>query len=239
MVQYLLVCLIIGTAKTIFNTLYMSSGAFLCPSGYSTVFSGYLTCVMVISGVVGTFIFSFYVDKTKKFMLPLKLTFSTAGIMVVCFMWMLSFPNIEMAIMAVAAIFGFFGIAAFAVGYELAVECSFPVSSGIGSGFAGISAEIICLIVSKVVSLLKTKASGNQIQFCYAKNEVNARHFSFNFNYSFVFITILLAALIVVVLFCMNPELRRLASEREKIDKSKYACDLGLTSLPASASTTI
>ncbi|XP_041476852.1 solute carrier family 49 member A3-like isoform X1 [Lytechinus variegatus] len=134
--------IVFGAGLAVFNSIITIIEEVLCPVGYSDNFSGVCGAVLIGSGIVGAFVSGLYVDRTKKFALVAKVSFSLCAVCIVALSVITRYPNIPAAIVGVCAVVGFFGFAQFPVSLELGVEATYPVSEGTSAGFLIMSGQV-------------------------------------------------------------------------------------------------
>ena len=106
----------------IFNTLGTQLGQMLCATGYGSQAAGIGAATLIVTGLVGSFCLGPMAKKYEIQVEMVKIAFSMSSIGIIFLCVALRQTNFFPGIMAALVIFGFFGLGAFPLTLELAVE---------------------------------------------------------------------------------------------------------------------
>ncbi|KAI3421176.1 hypothetical protein GPALN_014805 [Globodera pallida] len=165
--QYLVLLLVMGGGIGMLNTLYTLMQQLLCPSGYSNMFSGLASALMITGGVVGATGASIFVDRTKYYEETMKVSMALAVVFGLAFLQLVLHVGLNPWLLAACFIFGVFGLAAYPVGLQLSAECTFPVSETTSTGLVVLSGQVQTIIFLSVMGTM-----ARPLQPDYRKNEV-------------------------------------------------------------------
>lgn len=101
-----------------------SPGQLMCPLGYGSSKAGIAAGVLILAGLIGSFVIGFLGRKFRKQLDFAKVSFPLAAIFGILIVMSLRFPDVFPAILISLMGFGFFGLGAFPLCLELAVEVS-------------------------------------------------------------------------------------------------------------------
>ena len=113
---------LMGGGVGIFNTLGTQLGQMLCATGYGSKAAGAAAGSLIITGLVGSFSLGILAKRFRKQVEICKIAFSIACIGMIFLMVALRETNFFPGIMFGLILYGFFGLGAFPLTLELAVE---------------------------------------------------------------------------------------------------------------------
>ncbi|XP_071793286.1 solute carrier family 49 member A3-like [Asterias amurensis] len=165
---YLLLLQVFGSGLGLFNTVSSLVEQVLCSRGYSDNFSSMVGALMIGGGMVGAIITGIYVDKTKKFEMTAKMSFTVAVLGVISFCTLSCYQGLDPYIAVAAGIFGTFGFGAYPVIMELGVETTYPVAEGTSTGFLVMAGQVQGIAGILLSQYLTTDLTPHQknIQLC-------------------------------------------------------------------------
>lgn len=151
---YLLLLLALGCGVALFSALATVAQQILCPLGYDDLFSGVAVAVLILCGFVGSAVTGIAADRTKAFTPITKLFYGCAAIFAIIMMEMFLVPGQPAIVAVTCGLFGFFGVGAYPIGLELAVEATYPVEESISTAFIFMSGQAQGVIIISMVTLL-------------------------------------------------------------------------------------
>ena len=108
---------------------------FLCPHGYSNVFSSSIcAAAMIGSGLVCSVILSFFIDGTERHVVAIKILIPFALMSSIAFTVAMMFPDNESLILLTCVMYGAAGLSAYPIACELTVETTYPVGEATSTG---------------------------------------------------------------------------------------------------------
>ena len=118
------IIILAGVGVGVFNMLASQLGQLLCPLGYDSVEAGAGAGALILAGLIGSFLIGFTARKYKRQLDFAKVSWPLAAISAIFLVVSLRFTNFYPAIVISLMGFGFFGLGAFPLCLELAVEVS-------------------------------------------------------------------------------------------------------------------
>ncbi|KAK4312128.1 hypothetical protein Pmani_016421 [Petrolisthes manimaculis] len=213
-VPYLLLLLALGCGVALFSALATVTAQILCPLGYDDVFSGIVMGVMILCGFVGSAVTGITADRTKAFTPITKLCYGAAAIFAIIMMEMFMVPDQRALVAITTGLFGFFGVGAYPIGLELAVEATYPVEESISTAFIFMSGQVQGVIIIAMVSLLSTDLNPkyNDVEVCSkgTGTDLEPR----DYTVSLCAIMSLLTFVVVLIIVFFNTPYKRLEAER-------------------------
>lgn len=147
--------------------VYTSLGAIINnlvdPFGYTPVDSSIFGATLIFFGLVGSAIASYYLDKTHKYLLILRI--SVFGSLISSIGMMFTLPTESTLMMTVnIAVLGLFLIPIIPIGYSFSIELTHPVSEAMSNGVMVFFSQI----VGTVITIIATPISGYhpERQYC-------------------------------------------------------------------------
>nr|XP_053627532.1 uncharacterized protein B0416.5-like [Cherax quadricarinatus] len=149
---------------------HFSSLLTLSVLAYLPVFSGIINGVMILCGFVGSAVTGIMADRTKAFTPITKISYGIATIFNIIMMEMFMVPGQPAVLAIFMGLFGFFGIGAYPIGLELAVEATYPVEESISTAFIFMSGQVQGVLIIFLVSYLARdpKPEYAKIEVCTA-----------------------------------------------------------------------
>jgi len=208
--------LLMGGGIGIFNMLGTQLGQMMCPTGYSDQQAGIAAGVMIFTGLIGSFIVGPLARRWQKQEEVTKLSFSLSTMGIIFLTMALRKPDIYWAVLLCLSIFGFFGLGAFPIILELAVEESYPADPVISEAFIHMcgQAQAIGLILLGNVMVWEPSQDMLNVQKCRSSDDGLLEPYDYTPYYYFLMV----AGFVVGVCFIIfiNPTLRRSAADRGK-----------------------
>ncbi|XP_076329018.1 solute carrier family 49 member A3-like isoform X5 [Tachypleus tridentatus] len=131
--------------------------------GIRELLIGWCSTIMIGSGLIGSLIIGVIVDRTKEFILLMKLCVGLMCISLCFFVVIVGYPDIGYAVALACAAVGFTGFSVYPLGLELGVECSFPsVPETTSTGFILISGQLQGIIYLVMTELLQRNIDGTK-----------------------------------------------------------------------------
>ncbi|XP_042204435.1 solute carrier family 49 member A3-like [Homarus americanus] len=167
-VPYLLLLLSLGCGVGLFSSLATVTQQLLCPLGYSDTFSGLINGAMIFCGFVGSAVTGIMADRTKAFTPITKVTYGLATVLAIILMEMFMVPHQHALVALFMGLFGFFGVGAYPIGLELAVETTYPVEESISTAFIFMSGQAQGMIIIAMVTFLarEEKPEYSDLEVC-------------------------------------------------------------------------
>ena len=132
-----------GCAVGIFSALVTIMEQILRTKHYSDKFASDCIAIMIGSGLVGSALVSYVVDKNKKYIPYMKGAIGLTAISLNFLLVSLNYSKIKPIIATFSAIYGFFGFMTYPLGLELGIECTFPaVQEATSSGLLMLSGQL-------------------------------------------------------------------------------------------------
>jgi len=208
--------LLMGGGIGIFNMLGTQLGQLMCPTGYSEQQAGIAAGVTIFTGLIGSFIVGPLARRWGKQEEVTKLSFSLSTMGIIFLTMALRKPDIYWAILLCLSMFGFFGLGAFPIILELAVEESYPADPVISEAFIHMcgQAQAIALILLGNVMVWDPTEEMLLVQKCRVSDDGLLQPY----DYTPYFYFLMAAGFVVGVCFIIfiNPTLRRSAADRGK-----------------------
>ncbi|XP_076329016.1 solute carrier family 49 member A3-like isoform X3 [Tachypleus tridentatus] len=160
---YLLLLVCLGCPIGMFSVLITLMEQILTPQNYGELLIGWCSTIMIGSGLIGSLIIGVIVDRTKEFILLMKLCVGLMCISLCFFVVIVGYPDIGYAVALACAAVGFTGFSVYPLGLELGVECSFPsVPETTSTGFILISGQLQGIIYLVMTELLQRNIDGTK-----------------------------------------------------------------------------
>lgn len=212
-VPYLLLLLSLGCGIGLFSSISTVTQQLLCPLGYSDVFSGIINGVMILCGFVGSAVTGIMADRTKAFTPITKISYGIATIFNIIMMEMFMVPGQPAVLAIFMGLFGFFGIGAYPIGLELAVEATYPVEESISTAFIFMSGQVQGVLIIFLVSYLARdpKPEYAKIEVCTAG--INSDILPKDYTVSLMAIMSLLTVIVSVTILFFNTKYKRQEAE--------------------------
>lgn len=145
-----------------FNMLY---GVYTClgaiinnlvdPFGYTPIDSSIFGATFIFCGLIGSIIFSYYMDKTQKYLRMLRISSFGSLISSICIILTLPTQNVWILNTNIAFM-GFFLIPIIPIGYSFSVELTYPVSEAMSNGVMVFFSQIL----GTLITILATAIAG-------------------------------------------------------------------------------
>ncbi|KAG1681803.1 Solute carrier family 49 member A3 [Nymphon striatum] len=164
-VAYIILAITLGAGLGGVSALMTILQPFLCSRGYSDDFTGLCGALLIASGLVGAGITGTIVDKTKTFTEATKICFCFAAFSAIFFSIIVQKHGLEIPVALSCCLVGFFGFAAYPVGLELGVECSYPVPEATSSGIIIVLGQILGVLLVQIMTALRENLSSYDLQF--------------------------------------------------------------------------
>lgn len=205
----------LGGGIGMFNSLYTMMLQMMCPSGYGNQVAGICAVLMIGCGMIGATVASIYVDKHKNYRTAMIVLMNFAVIFGVGFLWMSKVPNMSLILFFISGAFGFCGLAAYPVGLELAIECTYPAAPEVSSGFIVLVGQLFSVLIVAIIKIgaksLSFVDSDFGVEACRAHAE-DAINVPKNYDNPIIIITFI-AVLIAIVVWFLREDYRRLRRE--------------------------
>ena len=114
-----------GSAIGMFSALVTLMEQILKTKGYGDRFASNCTAYMIGSGLIGSTVVSYVIDKNKKYIPSMKVAAALTAISLIAFLGAMNYHSIKPIIATLSAVFGFFGFMTYPLGLELGIESSF------------------------------------------------------------------------------------------------------------------
>jgi len=146
--------ILMGGGVGIFNTLATQLGQMMCSTGYGAPAAGLAAGILIVTGLIGSFVLGLVAKKYNIQIEMAKTAFSmsTVGIILLCISLLQT--NLYPMIIFSLCIFGFFGLGGFPISLELAVEETFPADPVFSEAFihmAGQAQAVFFILVGNVM----------------------------------------------------------------------------------------
>ncbi|XP_063613538.1 solute carrier family 49 member A3-like [Penaeus indicus] len=211
---YLLLLLSLGCGVALFSSLATVTQQLLCPLGYTDLFGGIANAAMILSGFVGSAITGVTADRTKAFTPITKLCYGVATIFAIVMLEMFMVPGQPELVATFTGLFGFFGVGAYPIGLELAVEATYPVEESISTAFIFMSGQFQGVLIIALVTLLgrEQKPQFEDIETCTKSG--NAEIEPMDYTVSLMVIMAYLVVVVSVMILFFETSYKRLEAER-------------------------
>jgi len=133
--------ILMGGGVGIFNTLGTQLGQLLCATGYGAHAAGAGAATLIVTGLVGSFSLGIIAKKFNMQVEIVKVAFSLACIGMIFLSVALRQTNFFPGIIAALILYGFFGLGAFPLTLELAVEETYPADPVFSEAFIHMSGQ--------------------------------------------------------------------------------------------------
>ncbi|CDW53670.1 major facilitator superfamily transporter [Trichuris trichiura] len=212
---YLLLLLALGTGIGCFNTLYTVMQQLLCSRGYGNEFAGLCCVLMNVSGLVGSVLVGYFVDRTKLFVETIKVAFCLAVLSGISFSLVSLQYNLPAAVIGCAMAFGFFGVAVYPLGFEMGAECMFPVAETTSAGLITFAGQLGSIIFIPIMQFLSSpmKGAASKWQACTAPNEADVP--AYDMTLPMMLMVGLSAIVACIFVICFRPKYRRMIVDRQ------------------------
>lgn len=220
---YLLLLTSLGCGVALFSSLATVTQQLLCPLGYSDLFGGIANAAMILSGFVGSAITGVTADRTKAFTPITKLCYGAATIFAIVMLEMFMVPGQPELVATFTGLFGFFGVGAYPIGLELAVEATYPVEESISTAFIFMSGQFQGVLIIALVTLLgrEQKPQFENIETCTKRGNADIEPKDYTVSLM-VIMTYLVVVVSVMILF-FETSYKRLEAERLTPDPTAAA----------------
>ena len=142
-VNFMLLCFVFSIIFAIYVGMASVINPLLSPFGYSPGMIAIIGILFILMGVVSCLLVGFILDRTKKYLLTLRIICVSATLCGVLALWWLPLEN-NMLCYIVVALIGFTMVPIIPVGFAFATELTHPIqpslSNGIMMSFASLSA---------------------------------------------------------------------------------------------------
>lgn len=211
---YLLLLVSLGCGVALFSSLATVTQQLLCPLGYTDLFGGIANAAMILSGFVGSAITGVTADRTKAFTPITKVCYGAATIFAIVMLEMFMVPGQPELVATFTGLFGFFGVGAYPIGLELAVEATYPVEESISTAFIFMSGQLQGVLIIALVTLLgrKQKPQFEDIETCTKSGNADIEPKDYTVSLM-VIMTYLVVVVSVMILF-FETSYKRLEAER-------------------------
>uniref|UniRef100_A0A1I7TXB2 MFS domain-containing protein n=1 Tax=Caenorhabditis tropicalis TaxID=1561998 RepID=A0A1I7TXB2_9PELO len=156
---YIILFISLGGGIAMFNSLYTMMSQMICPSGHGNAWAGYYAISMIVAGIVGATIASSIVDTHRCYKEVMIVSMTAASLFGIAFIWMTRVEGIigRIGLLIFSILLGTFGLAAYPVGLELAIECTYPVSPEVSSGFIVLMGQIMSIVMVYILKYFSKK----------------------------------------------------------------------------------
>ncbi|CAL2040620.1 unnamed protein product [Caenorhabditis brenneri] len=222
---WILIFLALGGGIGMFNCLYSMMSSLMCTAGHRNNLSGACAVLMIGSGLLGATIAGFLVDKYKWHKHVLMVTIAGSAVFGVFFIWLTKVPGWQgnSSLLICAFFLGFFGLAAYPVGLEAAVECSYPAATEVSTGYIILVGQLFSIVFIFILKSFATPLSFEDIRFgveVCRTNATDAINIPQDYSVGILIVTVFAALLGGIGLF-INPKLRRTLYEPKKPEKQE------------------
>lgn len=229
-IPYLLLLLALGCGVALFSALATVAQQILCPLGYDDVFSGVAMALLILSGFVGSAVTGIAADRTKAFTPITKLFYGCAAIFAIVMMEMFLVPNQPVIVGLSCALFGFFGVGAYPIGLELAVEATYPVEESISTAFIFMSGQAQGVIIIAMVTLLSRdmKPAYEYLEVCTVEENSDLHPMDYSISLTGM-MALLTFVVLLIIIFFKTPYKRLEAESASNPDISNASSSHSLT----------
>lgn len=131
--SYVLLAITFSLIYAVYTSLSTVVNNISAPYGYSSTNAALIGMTFIVSGVIGTLIFSKILDRTKSFLMVMRILAS--GTLVAGCLAFVCLPTGKLSIFLVnIALLGMFLIPIFSISYTFSVELTYPVGESVSSG---------------------------------------------------------------------------------------------------------
>ncbi|CAD6200092.1 unnamed protein product [Caenorhabditis auriculariae] len=213
--SYLVLLIVLASGIGLFNCLYTVMPQILCPTGYSNMIAGFCSSALIIGGVFGATLSGIFVGKTRKYNETVKVGLGIAVVIGITFLQLTTTPNIAFALIFTCFFFGFFGLAVYPIGLELAAECTYPVPEAISAGSIVLIGQALSSLFIFVFDSLKKPLAPNlmHLQVCKVHNSDGVNDAN-DYMISIFIFSIVAAALPCLLLAFFRPVYLRMEAEK-------------------------
>jgi len=189
----------------VFNALTTVVDQLVNPFGYNTDVAGLLGVLLIALGLVGAGIFSFAVERTRKFKI---FTMISVWMLIFSFIWMTTAlkPNNLASLSASWAFLGFFALPLLPLTLEFGVELTFPVPEVVTNGILMLFGQIFGVVFTFVIDAIQQPGANFQ---------QNTRYGCW-----FMFALMVVAGIFISLL---TPNYKRMAYEMQHNTQKKWA----------------
>lgn len=214
---YIIIFFTLGGGIGMFNSLYTMMFSLMCPAGHNNDIAGICAAVMIGAGIIGATVASILVDKYKCYKEVMIVSIIGASFFGIGFIWM----TIVSGSLGVAGLFicafllGMFGMAAYPVGLELAVECTYPAAVEVSSGYIVILGQVFSVIFVIILKGFSNQLSAEETQLGSGACKVDVSD-NINVPYDYfvgLIIMSVLASLLGVAILFIKPVYLRTATD--------------------------
>ena len=184
-------------------------GQMMCAQGYKSAAAGLASGLLILTGLVGSFIIGPIARRLGRQVEAAKLSFALSSIGLLMLSLALRHPDALPAIFASLTLFGFFGLGAFPLTLELAVEESYPADPVYSEAFIHISGQgqaIAFILLGNVMHWQPTLRILEH-QVCLVEGEGAVKPWDYTPYLYLVMMEAFFGALAYI--FFINPQLRR------------------------------
>jgi len=141
-VPYLIIFFGVGGAVGFFNAISTQMSQIMSAVGYTSVFAGVCSSLLLATGFVGAIITGVAVEKWGHMIDISKAFFGLAGLSGILALQMMRLQDMQIGIALGCSLFGVFGFGVYPLGLELAVEATYPIDEAIGTAMIFMSGQI-------------------------------------------------------------------------------------------------
>ena len=177
--DFFILTLSFGLSLGLFNGLTTLIEQIFCTRGYSDDDAGYFGGAMIISGIVGSVISGFILDKTKRFEELAKICFAMSALSNIFLVTIQLYDNdkstIYYLLMLSFVLTGFFGLPLLPICMEMSIECVYPIPEATSTGLLFIAGQVFGIVMILFYPKLaknvdKDSYVFNSIQTCLNSN---------------------------------------------------------------------
>lgn len=151
--NFICMCISFNCLYSIYTCLGAIISNLLDPFGYSSTDAAIIGITFIFCGLIGSFICSYLMDKTKKYLLIFRIITFGSLFMTIFIYW--SLPSEKMWLLDVnVGIMGILIIPIIPIGYSFSIELTYPVSEAMSNGFIVFIAQIVGTILTIVATKL-------------------------------------------------------------------------------------
>ncbi|XP_060608265.1 solute carrier family 49 member A3-like isoform X2 [Ruditapes philippinarum] len=234
--NYIVLNLVFGGGQALFTAVTAFMEQILCPRGYTDEFSGLCASLMLGVGMIMAVPVSLYVDKTKHFDEVFKVLYGLSALFAIVFTQVSRLRDQHVWVAIMTALFGGCGISLYAIGFELAVEVTYPVAAATGSGLCLVGGQIQGIIYMFIMQYLTRPLPAEEMQLetgCYVPEDINADTKVLeprDWTYSNLYIlNCISCGTFVLLVFFFRPKYKRLEAERTAVKHINKNTDITIT----------
>ena len=145
--NYKLICFVFSMSYGYYTGLGAMISVVMTPLGYTSKQASIMGVCFLLSGILGAFIVSKIIDRTKKFLIILK----TVVLLMLFFvaMTLYTLPSKNFTLLALnGCLAGFFTLPIIPVAFQLSVELSHPVSEALSNGLMMLFSQVFGIFVT-------------------------------------------------------------------------------------------